>query len=101
MSDNKATKINEKIEIPKMRLWLIWLLLFVFPSLATIIAFNSFSYRYRYFEKTDLISNAFERIKEYKTKTVPENFLEEQLSQVKKLNSNQSLQELKSNIDWL
>ncbi len=99
MSDNKATKINEKIEIPKMRLWLIWLLLFVFPSLATIIAFNSFSYRYRYFEKTDLISNAFERIKEYKTKTVPENFLEEQLSQVKKLNSNQSLQELKSNID--
>jgi hypothetical protein len=82
-----------------MRLWLIWLLLFVFPSLATIIAFNSFSHRYRYFEKTDLISNAFERIKEYKTKTVPENFLEEQLSQVKKLNPNQPLQELKSNID--
>jgi hypothetical protein len=99
MSNNNTTKIKEKIEIPKVRLWLIWLLLFVFPSLATILGFNSFSNRYRYFEKTDLITRAFEKIKEYKSKTVPENFLEEQLSQTKKINLNQPLQELKKHID--
>ena len=99
MSDNKTTRINEKIEIPQKELWLIWLLLFVFPSIATIIGFNSFCSRYRYFEKTDLISKAYERIKEYKNKTVPENYLEEQLSQIKKLNVNQPLPKLKNNID--
>ena len=99
MSKNKITKINEQIEIPKMRLWLVWLLLFVFPSIATIIGFKYFSEQYKYFERTDLISKGFERIKEYNTKIVIENFLEEQVKSVKNLSTNQPLTELKNNID--
>ena len=82
MSDNKQKQITERIEIPKLRLWLIWFMLFVFPSIAVIVGFKSFSNKYRYFGKTDLISDSFERIKEYDRKIVPETFLENQLKRI-------------------
>ena len=99
MSANKTTIIKEKIEIPRFRLWIIWLLLFVFPSFITIIAFNSFNEKYKYFSKTDLIANSFEEIKRYNFLIVPENFMEEQLNKVKRLNATLPAKDLKNKID--
>jgi class 3 adenylate cyclase len=97
MSDNK--QITDKIELPKFRLWLIWFMLFVFPSIAAIVGFKSFSNKYSFFGQTDLISNSFERIKEYDRKIVPETFLENQLKIIRNFDTNQSAQFLKENID--
>lgn len=97
MSDNK--QITDKIELPKFRLWLIWFMLFVFPSIAAIVGFKSFSNKYSFFGQTDLIANSFERIKEYDRKIVPETFLENQLKIIRNFDTNQSAQFLKENID--
>ena len=100
MSENKTNKIKEKIKIPLLRLWLIWFFLFVFPTIATIIGFKNYNNKYLYFSKTDLIAESFERIKEYNTQIVPENFMEEQLKTIRKFSLNNiSAQELKNNID--
>lgn len=99
MSDNKQKQITERIEIPKLRLWLIWFMLFVFPSIAVIVGFKSFSNKYRYFGQTDLISDSFERIKEYDRKIVPETFLENQLKRIRNLDTNQSAKLIKEKID--
>ena len=99
MSENKAIKINEKIEIPKLRLWLIWLLLFVFPSIASILCFNYLSKEYKYFVNTDLIYEGFEKIKKYNDLIVPENYIENQQSIIQNLNTNISPEKLKEQID--
>ena len=99
MSEIKQKQITERIEIPKMRLWLIWFMLFVVPSVTAIIGFKRFSYKYKYFEKTELLSNGFERIKEYDRKIVPETFLENQLKTIRNIDANHSAQYLKEEID--
>ena len=70
MSDKKRTIIDKKIIIPKLRFWMIWLLLFVCPSIIATIGFNKFSEEYAYFNRTDLISDAFEKIRIYNHKVV-------------------------------
>ena len=99
MLDNKKNQITEKIEISKLRLWLIWFLLFVFPSIVALIGFRSFSNKYKFFEETNYISKSFERIKEYNIKIIPENFIEEKLKKVRELNTKQSAENLKIQID--
>ncbi|MBP5468150.1 MAG: hypothetical protein J6Z11_02775, partial [Candidatus Riflebacteria bacterium] len=99
MSDNKVIIIREKIEIPKLRLWLIWLLLFVFPSLATIICFHYLSKEYKYFVNTDLIYEGFEKIKKYNDLIVPENYIENQQSIIHNLDTTTSSEMLKEQID--
>lgn len=99
MTDNKAKQINRKVEIPIVRLWIIWLLLFVFPSLISILAFEKFSKEYAYFAKTDLISNCFDSLKKYKDSTIPENFIEEQIALTKELDTKKTKEELKKDID--
>ena len=99
MSENKKLQINKKIEIPLIRLWLIWSLLFVFPSILSIYGFEKFSKEFIFFAKTDLISKGFDEIKNYNEATTIENFLEEQLSQIQKLNIDTTKEELKGKID--
>ena len=99
MSEIKQKQIIEKIELPKLRLWLIWFMLFVFPSIVAIIGFKSFSNKYKYFEKTSLISNGFEQIKEFDRKIVPETFIENQLKTIRSFDANNSAQHLKGEID--
>ena len=99
MSENKPIKIRRKVEIPKIRLWLIWLLLFVFPSIIASIGFDIFSKEYAYFARTDLISEAYENIRKYNESIVPENFLESQLKEIQDLDTSKTINELKSNID--
>ncbi len=99
MLKNNTTEINEKIEIPKLRLWLIWLFLFVLPSLATVMGFKYYSEEYSYFTNTDLTASAFETIRKYNSSIIPENFMEEQLKKLKHLNLNISHEELKKEID--
>ena len=98
MSD-KSLQIDKKIEIPKLRLWLIWLFLFVLPSIASIIGFKYYSKEYLYFADTNLTAYAFETIRRYNTSIVPENFMEEQVNKLKKLNKEISHEELKKEID--
>jgi class 3 adenylate cyclase len=99
MSKNNTTEINEQIEIPKLRLWLIWLFLFVLPSLATVNGFKYYSKEYSYFTDTDLIASAFEIIRRYNHSIIPENFMEDQIKKLKKLNLNISHEEMKKEID--
>ena len=99
MSKNNINQINERIEIPKLKLWLIWFFLFVIPSLGTIIGFKYYSKEYSYFTNTDLIASAFETIRRYNSSIIPENFIEEQINILKHLNSNISHEELKKEID--
>ena len=99
MSANNTNQIKKQIEIPKLKLWLIWLFLFVLPSLATVIGFKYYSKEYSYFTDTDLTTSAFETIRRYNTSIIPENFMEEQISKIKLLDSNCSPEALKDQID--
>lgn len=99
MSDNKNNQINKKVDIPKIRLWVIWLFLFVVPPLASVIAFNFFTQEYYYFTNTDLISTGFETIRRYNTSIIPENFMDEQINYLKRLDPNSSPEQLKDQID--
>ena len=99
MSANNTNQINKKIEIPKLKLWLIWLSLFVLPSLATVIGFKYYSKEYLYFNDTDLTTSAFETIRRYNSSIIPENFMEEQIDRIKHLDSNNSIEALKDQID--
>ena len=98
MSD-KIKHIKRKIKIPQIRLWIIWFFLFVFPSILALVGFEYFSKKYAYFERTDLIHKAFEDIKKYNETIVPENFLEEQIKNIQKLDSSLPFEILKSEID--
>ena len=98
MSD-KVKHINRKIKIPKIRLWLIWFFLFVFPCIMALVGFEYFYRKNAYFEKTDLIYKAFEDIKKYNQIIPPENFLEEQLKEIQKLDTSLSFEKLKEEID--
>ncbi len=99
MSSNKAVRITKKIEISKLQLWLLWLLLFVLPSIMSIFGFNYYKQEYIDYCRMDLIGNAFENIRNYNELIAPEAFIEEQLKEVKKLNNNNSLESLKYEID--
>ena len=99
MSENKALRITKKVEISKPVLWLIWLFLFVLPSVLAITGFNYFRQEYIYFSKTDLINQAFNRIRAYNEQIVPESFLKERIKEIEKINPNQQSEVLKSNID--
>ena len=99
MLENKAIILKDKVEIPKLQLWLIWLLLFVFPTLVTIIVFDYFGKEYKYFANTDLIYKGFEDIKKYNDLIVPEKFIEEQQTKIKALDTNLSPEDLKKQID--
>ena len=99
MSENNALRITEKVEVSKPLLWLIWLFLFVLPSVLAITGFNYFRQEYIYFSKTDLINQAFNRIRAYNELIVPENFLGERIKEIEKINPNQQSDVLKANID--
>lgn len=99
MSDKKALIIRKKIEISKPLLWLTWAVLFVFPSILAIVGFYYFKEEYIYFSKTDLINQAFDKIKTYNEIIAPESFLQERIKEIKKLTPNQSLEKLKADID--
>ena len=99
MSENKATKLVKKIDIPKLRLWFVWAMLFLLPSIISIISFNYFKEEYLYFYKTDLINSSVEKLKSYNQSIIPENFIENRLDLIKKINTDQSTESLKANID--
>lgn len=101
MLENKATKLVEKIDIPKLRLWFVWAMLFLLPSIISIISFNYFKEEYLYFYKTDLINSSVEKLKSYNQSIIPENFIENRLDSIKKINTNQSTESLKANIDTI
>ncbi len=99
MSENNTNQINKKIEIPKLRLWLIWLFLFVIPVLASVVVFNYYTQEYYYFTNTNLISTSFETIRRYNASVIPENFIEERINIIKELDSTLSYKNLKKEID--
>ena len=101
MSENKAIIIERKIEFSKLRLWLIWLLLFVFPSITAIATFNYIKNEYYYFAQTEQINKAFNDIKKYNDLIAPESFMEEQIKEINKLNTNKEQNKLKKEIDNL
>ena len=99
MSENKPSKIIQKIEIPKLQLWIIWAIMFLLPSIVSLICFNYFQNEYIYFLKTDLINTSFEKLKNYNESIIPENFIKERLNLIKELDTNQPLELLKAKID--
>ena len=99
MSKNKPTTIIRKIDIPKPQLWFIWIILFLFPSIFSIICFQYFQKEYLYFLKTDLISSSFDKLKKYNEAITPENFLKNQLELIKNIDTNQTAEALKAYID--
>ena len=101
MSDNKTTQINEKIEIPKMKLWSVWFFLFVLPTVIAIISFNYFKEEYLYFQETKILFESYEKVKNYNEIIIPETFLESQLTNIKKLKTDLSAKELKEQIDQI
>lgn len=98
MSD-KIKQIKRKIKIPQIRLWLVWLFLFVFPCIMALIGYEQFCEKYAYFARTDLIYKAFEDIREYKETIAPEIFFETQIKEIQKLNSTLPFEKLKYEID--
>ena len=62
MSD-KIKQIKRKTKIPQIRLWLIWLFLFVFPCIMALVGFEIYCKKNAYFVRTDLIHKAYEDIK--------------------------------------
>ena len=96
---DKVKHIKRKIKIPKLRLWFIWFFLFVLPCIFALVGFEYFYNKKAFFEKTDLIYKAFEDIKKYNEIIAPENFLEEQIDEIKKLDASLPLEILKQEID--
>ena len=96
---DKVKHIKRKIKIPKLRLWFIWFFLFVLPCIMSLVGFEYFYKKRAFFEKTDLIYKAFEDIKKYNEIIAPENFLEEQIDEIKKLDASLPLEILKQEID--
>ncbi len=99
MSENNTNQINKKIEIPKLRLWLIWLFLFVIPVLASVVVFNYYTQEYYYFTNTNLISTSFETIRRYNASVIPENFMEQRINIIRQLDSTLSYKDLNKEID--
>ena len=99
MSENKPLKIKPKVEIPKLQLWIIWAIMFLLPSITSLICFKYFQNEYIYFLKTDIIDTSFEKLKNYNDLIIPENFIKERLKLIKELDTNQSLELLKTKID--
>ena len=100
MSQNNTNQINKRIVIPRLKLWLIWLFLFVFPLLSSFVGFKYYYKEDSYFTNTDLTSVAFEEIRRYNSSIIPENFMEEQVNKVlKRLEPSISHEEMKSKID--
>ena len=96
---DKVKHIKRKIKIPKLRLWFIWFFLFVLPCIFALVGFEYFYNKKAFFEKTDLIYKAFEDIKKYNEIIAPENFLEDQIDEIKKLDASLPLEILKQEID--
>ena len=99
MSKNKPTTIIHKIEIPKQQLWFTWFILFLFPSILSIVCFHYFQKEYFYFFKTNLISSSFDKLKKYNEAITPENFLKNQLVLIKDIDTNQTAEAIKAYID--
>ena len=99
MSNNKPYKIIRKIDIPKLQLWFTWLILFLLPSIISIVCFKYFQKEYLYFFKTDLIYASFDKIKNYNEAIKPEIFLKNRLELIKKIDTNKELEDLKKDID--
>ena len=99
MSNNKPYKIIRKIDIPKLQLWFTWLILFLLPSIISIVCFKYFQKEYLYFFKTDLIYTSFDNIKNYNEAIKPEIFLKNRLELIKKIDTNKELEDLKKDID--
>ena len=99
MSDNQLKQIKEKVEIPKLRLWLVWLFLFVIPSALTVVVFDSIKEEYAYFAHTELIAKSYDIIKKYNETIVPESFMKLQIEDIKKINLANSEESLKKEID--
>lgn len=101
MSENISTKIKQKLEIPKLQLWIIWAIMFLLPSILSLICFKYFQKEYIYFLKTDLIDSSFERLRNYNDSIIPENFIKNRLELIKGLNTNKPFEQLKSDIDQI
>ena len=97
MSD-KLKQIKRKIKIPQIRLWLIWVFLFLFPCIMALVGFEIFCKKNAYFVRTDLIHKAYEDIKKYNNIITPENYLEEQIKEIQKLDATLPLERLKNEL---
>lgn len=99
MSENSNNQIKQKVDIPKIRLWGIWLFMFVFPSIFTLICYEQLAKEYAYFARTDLIAESFEDIKNYNKIIAPKNFLNEQIKEAQNLEFSSNYNVLKADID--
>ena len=99
MANNNILKITKKIEVSKPILWFTWFILFVLPSIFAIVGYNYFKKEYIYFSKTDYINQAFHIIRAYNELIAPENFMSEQLKEIKSISRLDSPEAIKNQID--
>ena len=101
MQNKKIKQVNKNMQIPKARLWVIWLLMIVMPSIISIFGYNIFSKEYINFAKTDLIAKSYEGLKRYNQTIIPEKFLSNCLTEITSLPADKSPKQLKKDIDML
>lgn len=99
MSNIETKTIKRQITIPRLRLWIIWFLLIVLPSVSGLIIFKLFNEEYAYFSKAALISDGYKIIENYNYIISPENYMTSQLPTLQKINSDLSPEIIKSKID--
>lgn len=99
MSNSEIKTIKREIIIPRLRLWVIWFLIVVLPSVAGLLIFKFFNKEYAYFSKTELISNYYDKIDNYNHIIAPENYMTSQLVNIQRINAALSPESIKSEID--
>lgn len=103
MSESNTRLIKQKILVPSTRLLLAWLLLVVFPVIASIAAMDFFLAEYAHFSESSKLAEAFNKLELFKSSLVIEDFLDSRLNNLAALRDRTAgatpLDDLKHQID--